>query len=344
MKPLSNRFSNRDIPVLMFFNLDRIDWTEKDQKDVLELVQALKAALEEIGYPVIPLMLENSNINGLFSDYSPSDYIVFNWCEGIPGIPHSFGKAAAVLEELGYAYTGSTAKTLDLNDDKRKVKDILFRNHVSTPAWQIYENGSNISTWNKYPAIVKPAFEHCSVGISPESIAGCPMELEKRAKFINQEFHQPAIIEEFIEGREFQVGVWGNGPIEVLPAVEADFSKLDDPRDHLCTMDSKDDPNSYRYQKWNMILPAPLSQNEIIQLTALCTKAYLAIGVRDYARMDVRYKDGTFYLLDVNTNPYIGPECGLIQAAKIAGYSYGEFGSRLVHFAWQRKIHPQINN
>jgi D-alanine-D-alanine ligase len=328
--------SKSKIPVLMFYNIDHFEWSEKDQNDVLELVQALNFSLMNVGHSVIPLQLENSDIAQLFSPYDPNDFVVFNWCEGIPGIPHSFGKAARALEELGFSFTGSPAHILELNDDKRRVKKILTANNVMTPSWRVFrENYSE--EWDHFPAIVKPAFEHCSVGITPDSIVNNTVELKERAGIVKREFNQPVIIEEFIAGREFQVGVLGNEKIEVFPPVEADFSQLEDPRDHICTMDSKDDPTSYRFQKWNMIVPAQLSRVEIDQLDRLCIQAYQTIGVRDYARMDVRLRNGCFYILDVNTNPYIGPECGLIQASKLAGYSYGEFGSRLVSFAWQRK-------
>jgi D-alanine-D-alanine ligase len=324
-----------DIPVLMFYNIEFFEWTEKDRCDVLELVQVLKNSLEELGHPVKPLQLEDTNIPKLFENYDPKKYIVFNWCEGIPGIPHSFSKAARALEDLGFNFTGSTSAVLELNDDKRLVKKILNSNSVNTPRWIEYKE-NKIDHWNLYPSIVKPAFEHCSVGISPESIVDNRDELIKRAEYISEKFKQPIIIEEYIGGREFQVGVWGNENIEVLPPVESDFSQLENPRDHICTMDSKDDPSSYRYQKWNMIVPAILSTIEKNKINQLCMDAYQAIGVRDYARMDIRYGNGGFYLLDVNTNPYIGPECGLIQAAKIAGYSYGEFASQLINFGWQR--------
>lgn len=325
-----------DISVLMFFNLDFFEWTEKDRKDVLELVEVFSNALKAIGHSVIPLQLEDANINQLFEKYNPKDYVVFNWCEGIPGIPFSFGKAAHALEELGFSFTGSPSAILNLNDDKRQIKKILDNNHLLTPRWMEFGE-SNLSKWDIYPAIVKPAFEHCSIGISPKSIVDDEIQLKKRAESVANQFKQPIIIEEFIDGREFQVGVWGNDPVEALPPVESDFSELNDHRDHICTMDSKDDPNSYRYQKWNMIVPATLNENENSALAELCINAYKTIGIRDYARMDVRYRDNDFFILDVNTNPYIGPECGLIQSAKIAGFSYGEFGSRLINFAWQRK-------
>ena len=326
-----------DIPVLMFYNLDFFDWSENDRQDVLELVQSLKNSLESLGHPVIPLQLEDENVPMLFNGYDPNDYIVFNWCEGIPGMPHSFGKAARALEELGFHFTGSPADILELNDDKRQIKKTLIKNHINTPPWTEFNKKEIANIWNQFPSIVKPAFEHCSVGIDSGSIVDNIQELLIRAEFIADRFQQPIIIEEFIEGREFQVGVWGNEEIELLPPIESDFSRLDNPRDHICTMDSKDDPTSYRYQQWDMIVPAQLTEKEINQLNQLCLNAYQAIGIRDYARMDVRLRNGIFFLLDVNTNPYIGPECGFIQAAKVAGYSYGEFASQLINLAWQRR-------
>jgi D-alanine-D-alanine ligase len=329
------KLSKTDIPVLMFYNLDYFDWTEKDRKDVLELVEVFGDELRAIGHSVIPVQLEDSNIEILFNKYDPKEYVIFNWCEGIPGIPHSFAKAALALEKLGFSFTGSPSAILELNDDKRQIKTLLCRNQLQTPRWMEYGK-EDLKEWEIYPAIVKPAFEHCSVGISPDSIVNNINELRKRAEYVASEFSQPIIIEEFIDGREFQVGVWGNNPVEALPPVESDFSQLKDNRDHICTMDSKDDPSSYRFQKWNMIVPAPLKNDEMSSLAQLCIDTYKAIGMRDYARMDVRYRSGQFFILDVNSNPYIGPECGLIQAAKISGFSYGEFGSQLINFAWQR--------
>lgn len=320
-----------DIPILMFFNLDLIEWTEKDQKDVHELVLTLKEAMVKIGHSVTTVQLSDANISDTLKKYDPDNYIVFNWCEGIPGIPHSFAKPAQTLEDLGFTFTGSNPIVLELTDDKRRVKEILDLNKVSTPCWKVYHTGE-IQDWNRFPAIVKPPFEHCSIGISSEAVVTNQDDLRKRAAFVIEEFHQSVIVEDYINGREFEVGVWGNTEIEVLPPVEADFSQLEDPRDHLCAMYSEDDP-----RLWNMIVPAPLNRKENGRLNQLCKDAYKAIGVRDYARMDVRFKDDVFYILDVNTNPYIGPECGLIQAAELAGYSYGEFGSQLVNFAWQRK-------
>lgn len=320
----------------MFYNLDFFEWTDKDRKDVLELVEIFSDALESLGHSIIPLQLEDDNINQLFEKYDPKDYVVFNWCEGIPGIPYSFGKAAYALEQLGFSFTGSPSAILNLNDDKRRIKSILCKNNLQTPKWMEFGQ-PRFPKWDIFPAIVKPAFEHCSVGISPDSIVENEDQLIKRALNSANQFKQPIIIEEFIDGREFQIGVWGNDPAEALPPVESDFSKLDNQRDHICTMDSKDDPNSYRYQKWNMIVPACLNKNENERLAELCVKAYKVLGMRDYARMDLRYRDNDFFILDVNTNPYIGPECGLIRAAEIAGFSYGEFGSCLLNFAWQRK-------
>jgi len=102
-------------------------------------------------------------------------------------------------------------------------------------------------------------------------------------------------------------------------------------------VDSKDDPQSYRYKLWDMKIPAPLSKSQLSNIRKICISAYKATNCRDYARMDVRYRDNNFYILDVNANPYIGPECGLVRSAEQEGYSYGQFGSQIVNFALKRR-------
>jgi len=113
--------------------------------------------------------------------------------------------------------------------------------------------------------------------------------------------------------------------------VEAIFSKFEDPRDHICTMDSKNDPLSYRFQLADMIIPAQLNKTQIQNVNQISKNAYQAINCRDYAKMDIRLCDNNFYVIDVNANPFIGLECGLVRSAELEGYSYREFTSQIIN-------------
>jgi len=151
-------------------------------------------------------------------------------------------------------------------------------------------------------------------------------------------FNQPVLVEDFIDGREFHVTVVGNGRLKVFPIAEMDFSAIHGDRGRLCTYDSKFTPASPDYQMIQLRLPADLSGEEKLKLKEIAIAAYRMANCRDYARLDIRQRDGTFYVLDVNPNADISPDTSLALSAELAGYSYGQFASLLVNLAAHR--HP----
>ena len=165
-------------------------------------------------------------------------------------------------------------------------------------------------------------------------------ELENRIPFIWDTYDQPAMVEDFIDGREFHVSVWGNEKLTVLPVAEMDFSFFKNIKDRLCTYDSKFIPGSDHYEKIETLLPAPLTPEELQALEKVCCDAYRALGCRDYARMDIRLRDNVFYVLDVNPNADISHEASMACAAEVAGISYGQMGSLFVRLAARR--HPVL--
>jgi D-alanine-D-alanine ligase len=279
--------------------------------------------------------LENDAIAALLNPFDPEEVLVFNWCEDFPGIPHSYPLAARKLEKLGFTYTGADSLALTLSRDKRRIKRRLQKHRIPTPAWEVYTSVQKVE-WIQFPAIVKPAFEHCGFGITRESVVRSATELMKRVRYVLEELQQPALVEDFIEGREFRVGVIGNCSIRILPPAEIDYSSIDDVYDRLCTYESNFDKNSLAYQLIVPRFPALLTQDQLCSLEEVVISAYRATDCRDYARMDIRLRDDIFYVLDVNHNADISPDTSLILAAGMIGYSYGQFGSLLVNLAAQR--------
>jgi len=145
-------------------------------------------------------------------------------------------------------------------------------------------------------------------------------------------------VEDFIDGREFHVSLWGNGRVEMLPPAEMDFSVFPAVRDRLCSYDAKFVPGSRHYEGIRTLLPAPLSADELATMEAVCREAYQVIGCRDYGRLDLRVRDGVCYILDVNPNADISFDASLACAAEVAGHSYGEVGSNILSLASRR--HP----
>lgn len=326
------------IPVVLLYNIDP-HWTQAEKEEVINLSTQLGHALIDVGYPIVFVPIAGDDIATHLHSFDPSEHIIFNWCEGLPGLEHGEWLVAKRLEMLGFTFTGADSETLALAQDKFRVKVLLDQAGIPTPAWRIYHDAEPCA-WDRFPAIVKPMNEHCSAGITPDSVVLNPLDLENRVLFILETYNQPAMVEDFIDGREFHVSVWGNEKLTVLPAAEMDFSFFTDIKDRLCTYDSKFIPGSDHYEKIETLLPAPLSDEETQALEKVCCDAYRAMGCRDYARLDIRLRDNVFYVLDINPNADISSEASMACAAEFAGISYGQMGSLFVRLAARR--HPLL--
>jgi D-alanine-D-alanine ligase len=333
---MDNLITETSLPVLLLSNAD-IQWSLDDIQESMEMTENLIRALQEIGHPVSCLYVKTNNLPELLNQYSPDEYIVFNWCEELPGVPYSAALVAQELEHRGYAYTGSDSFALELGQDKQRTKHHLITNGIPTPAWQTFTS-MHIPEWSRFPAIVKPSYEHCSYGITRDAVVQSHPELIQRVRYVLNELHQPAIVEDFIDGREFHVGVIGNGLIHVLPPAEIDYSSFDDIHDRLCTYEANFDKTSLAYQLTKPKFPASLTSRQMAALEKIVSNAYRATNCRDYARMDIRLRGDAFYVLDVNHNADLSPDTSLVLGAGMLGLSYGKLGSLLINLAAQR--HP----
>ncbi len=324
-----------ELPVLLLYNIDP-SWDSPARLDTLTETERLGDAMRGLGHPVTSVPLTDQDLQGALTNYDPDNFVVFNWCEELPGVPNSEASVANTLESLNFTYTGATPDVLALCQDKQRVKELLQAVNVPVPAGQLVTDPSELSTWTRYPAIVKAAHEHCSLGLTSQSIVSTPAELAARVAWVIHHFHQPAMVEDFIDGREFHVALVGNTRITMLPPAEMDFAEFKDFRDRLCTFDAKFKPDSEHYMKIRTLLPAPLSEPEMTALESVTKAAYRAVGCRDYARVDLRLRDGVFYVLDVNANADISADASIACAAEQAGWSYGHMGNRLVRLAARR--------
>ncbi|HOG47707.1 MAG TPA: hypothetical protein PLJ35_18945 [Anaerolineae bacterium] len=326
------------LPVLLLHNLDP-DWPPCDIDEVLRQAAEAEAALRAQGHPFTGVPVRHADLAAHLHGYEANEHIVLNWCEELPGMPHSDALVAKTLQSLGFCYTGAAHQALALSWDKRQVKRLLDRSGLPTPRWRVY-SAPEAGGWDCFPAIVKPAREHCSYGVTSEAVVLTPAELCARIAYVLETFQQPALVEDFVDGRELHVSLWGNGVVQMLPPAEMDFAAFADVRDRLCTYDSKFSPGSPQYDGIELRLPAALSEDELARLERIALATYCTLGCRDYARLDIRLRDGTFYVLDVNPNPDISSDTSTALAAEAAGYSYGAMLSRLVGLAAQR--HPTL--
>lgn len=336
MTPVNRRI---DLAVLLLHNVDS-SWEVSEIAAVNEAVSAMTCALMQEGHPVVEVPVTHADLEIVLKPFSPDKHIVFNWCEELPGIPRSDVMVTEILEDLKFTYTGSSPQVLSLSWDKAAVKTLLHQNTIPMPRWRLFSTPEP-DGWNCFPAIVKPAYEHCSFGISAEAVVMNTDDLMKRISFVRDTFKQPAIVEDFIDGREFHVTLWGNSNVEMLPPAEMDFAAFSNLRDRLCTFDSKFMPGSLHYENIDMRIPAELTARETRRLKQTALKAYQATGCRDYARIDLRLRAGVFYVLDVNPNADLSPETSMVYAAETVGMTYGAVGSRLINLAARR--HPILS-
>ena len=338
--PLPKIDRRTDLPVLLIHNLDDA-WEPADLEKALDEVDDLEKALRSQGHPVTNIPVYDWDLVGRLKHFDPNGCIVFNGCESLPGIPFSEARVAQILESLGFTYTGSPPEVLATGWDKAKVKRRLGGSGVPIPSWKIFTSPEQ-DGWREFPAIVKPAREHSSCGVSRESVVLSHEKMLARIAYVQNEFQQPVIVEDFIDGREFHVSLWGNQSVEMLPPAEMDFSAFHDLQDRLCTFDAKYTPQSRAYEKICVRIPASLTGAEYRELERVARKAYRVIGCRDYARLDIRLRDGVFCILDVNPNPDISSDTSMAFAAELAGYSYGVMLSQMVNFAARR--HPVLRH
>jgi D-alanine-D-alanine ligase len=325
-----------DIPVLLLHNVDPA-WEPAEMAVALDAVDRLESELRQEGHPVTGVPVADDSLIKILEPYHPDEYVVFNWCEELPGRHRSDSVVAEILEDLTFAYTGAGAQALAFSWDKAASKELLSSHGIPTPPGGIID-AKAIDNWNRFPAIVKPAREHCSLGISTDAVVMDRQELKARVAFVQDTLHQPALVEAFIDGREFHVTLWGNGNIHMLPAAEMDFSAFDGVKDRLCTFDAKFTPGSAHYEKIETRIPAALNKMQLSSLKRTATEAYRVMGCRDYARVDLRMENDLYYVLDVNPNADFSPDTSLVYTAEAAGLSYGVIASCLVNLAAQR--HP----
>jgi D-alanine-D-alanine ligase len=265
--------------------------------------------------------------------------VVFNLCESVYGNACWEMNIPALLDLFQIPYTGSPPLTLGLCLDKGKVKDILNSQGILTPRYKIFDRGFKPMKGNVFPIIVKPLHEDGSLGISRESVVYDDEALNKQVQYIIERYHQPAIVEEYIEGRELNVGLLEtNGNVSVLPISEIDYSEFPEGIPKICGYEAKWITESVEYQKSKPICPAPLEWVMQKSVEHLAVRVFNLFECRDYARVDMRIdRDGKIYILEVNPNPDISPQSGMTRALKVRGMTYEEFVGRLLERALKRK-------
>lgn len=315
---------------------------EKDflaEAAIAEEIGAIEEGIRSNGYQffVFAVRHEVDSVIHWLQEIRPD--VVFNLCESVYGDARLEMNIPALLDLLRIPYTGSPPLTLGLCQDKGKVKDILSSHGILTPKYRVFDQAVGVIKGNFYPIIVKPLHEDGSLGISNKSVVYSDEALNRQVRYVIEKYRQPALVEEFIDGRELNVGLMDtNGKVEVLPISEIDYSEFPEGVPKICGYEAKWVQDSVEYQKSRPICPAPLEWALQKQVEHLAVRVFKLFGCRDYARVDMRIdREGRVYVLEVNPNPDISPPSGMARAIRAQGMTYAEFIGKVIERALQRR-------
>ncbi|MBA1333639.1 MAG: D-alanine-D-alanine ligase and related ATP-grasp enzymes-like [Firmicutes bacterium] len=312
---------------------DVLTLNEDDQAefDDLDTVNDIKRALESAGCIVYPMEATGSIINTIQSERID---IVFNFAEGLKGRGRE-AQIPALLNMLSIPFTGSDETTLAVALDKALAKKVIAHENIKTANFQVFfSKNDRLKKGMKYPLIVKPNAEGSSKGIIDTSIANNNQELYSLVERIVVHYNQPALVEEYIDGREFTVGILGNGDnIEILPIMEINFNKENGKGFY-----------SYRVKKHSIDLlsytcPALLTPDEERMIKKFAKKVYSALQCNDVARIDLRLSkaDNKPYFIEINPLPGLADGFSdLTLIIRAAGMKYDDLIIRILNEALKR--------
>jgi D-alanine-D-alanine ligase len=302
------------------YNMKRVDSKAGDdaeaEYDPPETIAAISDALAAFGHAVVhleatpdlPRVLAEADVD-----------LVFNIAEGIEGRNRE-GHVPALCELLGIPYTGSDSATLAIALDKALTKKVLRQHGILTPEFQLFETGrERLGANMRFPVIVKPNAEGSSKGIAGNSVCDDEPAMRAAVKGLIEKYRQPALVEEYIPGREFTVGLLGDRRPRVLPPME------------ICFKDKSNRRPVYDFevkQQWEKHVeykcPAPLTAAEARAIERAARETFDALDCRDVARVDLRMNPrGEVYVFEVNPLPGLTPDYSdLVLIAKAASMDY----------------------
>jgi D-alanine-D-alanine ligase len=225
-----------------------------------------------------------------------------------------------------------------LRQDKAVTKKLLKFHNVHYPNYATFDKDNlEFAGKMRFPLFVKPLHGDTSLGIDDSSLVHEYSKLVERINFIQTQLKVPALVEEYIEGREFYVGILGNETIQTLPVMELDFSKLPGGYPKIYGHEAKSDTASPQYGAVNAVVATDLTPETRARITVAGREAAFALKVQDYARVDIRLsEDGVPMIVEVNANPYLERTSVFALAALQAGMSYTTLINHIVEASVKR--------
>jgi D-alanine-D-alanine ligase len=341
-RPPSRR-SRASKRIAILYNVDYQDahpdtdpaWASRAE---VELVATdILRALRESGHDA-HLVPVDGDLAGLRSALADLDVAcAFNLCESLVGDARLESAVPLVLELLGIPFTGSPPEVLSFALRKDRVKRRLEEAGIPTPQGRVLV-GPDDACDLPFPLIAKPVREDGSVGIASTSVVDDAEGLRRAVDRVVSTFRQPCLVEQFIDGREFNVALLGHPTARVLPLSEIEFSGLPEGSPKIVSYDAKWKTGSVDDLGTTPVLHPALAPALAARVRRVAADAFRAVGVRDYGRVDVRLAaNGVPYVIDVNPNCDLSPNAGMVRAAAAVGIDYAALAGLLVRYALRRR-------
>lgn len=338
MKRLSH--SNlRKLHIGIACNIYDEDDGDSVEKDLMSVGKNIEKELQKRGYKIS--FFDFNNLPKVFEELRKSDVdLIFNVCERINNSSLLEPHAAAILDSLQIPYTGSNPFTLSLCIDKIRVKKLLAYHEIPTPNWDYaYSMDDDIDSDLKYPLIVKPGNTDNSIGITNESVVTNKRELKKQLEKIIVKMSRPALVEEYIDGDEYDISIIGSDEtdLRVLPLSRSMFEKMPKGYWHIYPYIAKWEEKNVYDKIMIQRPPKNISKRLESLITEISLDTYNILDCHDYGRVEVRVdKNNNPYVLELNPNPSINVNDCVPACAELIGMDYGDFIEDIIRMAIRR--------
>lgn len=303
------------------------------------VLEQLEGALRQEGHEVRKLAV-NDQVEPLVTSLTKQrPDLIFNLAESFAGRSALESNVAALLNLLGLRYTGSSPAGLIMAGDKTLTKKVLSFHSILTARFATVFRGS--VDWAgdiNFPLILKPPQEDASLGITHKSIVNDVQELLQKISSLQQEYQSPVLAEEFIDGREFYVGLLGNSEVKPLPIMELDFSGYPPDRPKIASWEAKwgdeGDEKGAEFEGTKSVFPTDLTEELTVRMQKVAVDSFHALRLRDYARVDLRVTSKEeIYVIEVNPNCYLEKNAEFATAALKDGLEYPALVNRILELA-----------
>jgi D-alanine-D-alanine ligase len=306
----------------------------------------IEGALRALGHEVSRIPVADDVVPVIEALRGADPGLVFNLAESFGGKSALESNVAALLNLLGLRYTGSSPAGLLMAGDKSLTKKVLRFHEILTPQFATVFRGALDHVGDlRFPLIVKPPQEDASLGITSKSVVRDVKELFGTMDTLQREFQSPVLVEEFVEGREFYVGVLGNVAPQPLPVIELDFSAFPADRPKVASWEAKwgeggtgeAAETGAEFAGTKSIFPSDLSPELTGRMQAVAVEAFNALRLRDYGRVDLRVSPAEeIYVIEVNPNCYLERSGEFSRAAAESGIEHEALVARIVELALGR--------